>query len=94
MFGTVTYMPLYLQTVRGSSPTASGLELLPVMGGAFLTSLVSGQLISRRGRYRVFPIVGTALASAGLLLLSTMGPATGRAALYVDLLSSDSGWAW
>ena len=86
MFGTVTYMPLYLQTVRGSSPTASGLELLPVMGGAFLTSLVSGQLISRRGRYRVFPIVGTALASAGLLLLSTMGPATGRAALYVYLL--------
>ena len=86
MFGTVTYMPLYLQTVRGSSPTASGLELLPVMGGAFLTSLVSGQLISRRGRYRVFPIVGTALASAGLLLLSSLGPATGRAALYVYLL--------
>jgi EmrB/QacA subfamily drug resistance transporter len=86
LFGTVTYMPLYLQTVRGSSPTASGLELLPLMGGALLTSVVSGQLISRRGRYRMFPIVGSALASAGLLLLSTMGPGTGRAATYLYLL--------
>jgi EmrB/QacA subfamily drug resistance transporter len=86
MFGTVTYMPLYLQSVRGSSPTASGLELLPVMGGSFLTSLVSGQLISRRGRYRVFPIVGSALASTGLLLLSTMSPETGRATMSLYLL--------
>ena len=86
LFGAVTYLPLYLQTVRGSSPTASGLELLPVMGGSFLTSLVSGQIISRRGRYRLFPIVGTALAFAGLLLLSTLRPDTGRVALYGYLL--------
>ncbi len=86
MFGTVTFMPLYLQSVRGSSPTESGLELLPVMAGAFLASLVSGQLISRSGRYRVFPILGTALASTGLLLLSTMTAETGRAAMYLYLL--------
>jgi EmrB/QacA subfamily drug resistance transporter len=86
LFGTVTFMPLYLQTVRGSSPTASGLELLPVMGGAFLASLISGQLISRWGRYRMFPIAGTALASIGLLLLSTMATGTASAAMYLYLL--------
>ena len=86
MFGTVTYMPLYLQVVRGSSPTASGLELLPLMGGSFVTSLVSGQIISRRGRYRAFPIVGSALASLGLFMLSTMTPDTGRAPMYLYLL--------
>jgi EmrB/QacA subfamily drug resistance transporter len=86
LFGTVTYMPLYLQTVRGSSPTASGLELLPVMGGSFVTSLVSGQLITRWGRYKVFPIVGSALAAAGLALLSTMDLETGRATMYLYLL--------
>ena len=86
LFGTVTYMPLYLQSVRGSSPTASGLELLPLMGGSFLTSVVSGHLISRWGRYRMFPILGSALASAGLLLLSTMSPETGSTTLYLYLL--------
>ena len=86
LFGTVTFMPLYLQAVRGSSPTASGLELLPVMGGAFLASMISGQLISRWGRYRMFPIAGTALASIGLALLSTMGTGTESAAMYLYLL--------
>jgi EmrB/QacA subfamily drug resistance transporter len=86
LFGTVTYMPLYLQAVRGSSPTASGLELLPLMGGSFVTSLASGQLITRRGRYKVFPIVGSALAAAGLALLSTMDLETGRATMYLYLL--------
>jgi EmrB/QacA subfamily drug resistance transporter len=86
LFGTVTFMPLYLQAVRGSSPTASGLELLPLMGGAFLASMISGQLISRWGRYRMFPIAGTALASIGLLLLSTMSTGTESAAMYLYLL--------
>ena len=86
LFGTVTFMPLYLQSVRGSSPTASGLELLPVMGGAFLASLISGQLISRWGRYRMFPIAGTALSAVGLLLLSTMATDTENAVMYVYLL--------
>ena len=75
LFGSVTYIPLYLQIVKGASPTQSGLEMLPLMGGVLLTSIGSGQLISRFGRYKVFPIVGTALMAVGMLLLraSTAG---------------------
>ena len=87
LFGAVTYLPLYLQTVRGSSPTASGLELVPLLGGTSLTSIVSGQIISRRGRYRVFPILGCALASLGLLLLSTMTAGTPRPTMYLYLFT-------
>ncbi len=91
LFGTVTYMPLYLQSVRGSSPTASGLELLPLMGGSFVTSVISGQLISRWGRYRVFPILGSALGAVGLLLLSSMSTATPRTTMYLYLLTFGMG---
>lgn len=73
MFGAITFLPMYLQTVQGASATASGLQMLPMMVGMLLTSIGSGQLISRTGRYRVFPIVGTALTAVGLYLLSLMG---------------------
>jgi len=76
MFGSVTYMPVYLQTVKGVSPSAAGLQLTPMMGGVLLTSIVSGQIISRVGRYRLFPIAGTAVMTAGLALLSTLGMAS------------------
>ncbi|KHL18802.1 UNVERIFIED_CONTAM: DSBA oxidoreductase [Mumia flava] len=72
MFGAITFLPLYLQTIKGSSPTESGLELLPMMAGLLITSIGSGQLISRTGRYKVFPIVGTAVTACGLFLLSLM----------------------
>ena len=72
LFGAVTFLPLYLQIVKGESPTASGLELVPMMAGLLVSSIVSGQLISRTGRYRPFPIVGTAIASVALLLLGTL----------------------
>ena len=72
LFGAVTYLPLYLQITKGSSPTSSGLQLTPLMGGLLVTSIVSGQLISRYGRYRPFPIAGTALAVVGLYLLSRL----------------------
>jgi EmrB/QacA subfamily drug resistance transporter len=84
LFGSVTYLPLYLQVVKGSSPTASGLEMLPMMGGMLLTSIASGQLISRWGKYRVFPIVGTATMTLGLFLLSRMS--TGTSTLGVSLI--------
>ena len=62
----------------GASPTGSGLQILPLMGGLLVTSISSGQLISRTGRYKPFPIAGTAIMVVGLALLSTMGPHTTR----------------
>ena len=76
LFGSVTFMPLYLQIVKGSSPTASGLEMVTMMGGVLITSIGSGQLISRLGRYKIFPVIGTALMTLGLFLLSRLGVET------------------
>ena len=70
LFGAVTYLPLYLQIVKEHSPTVSGLFLTPLMLGLLLTSIASGILISRFGRYKVFPIVGTAVTAFALFLLS------------------------
>jgi EmrB/QacA subfamily drug resistance transporter len=86
MFGSVTYMPVFLQIVTGSSPTGSGLELVPMMGGMLVTSVVSGQLISRYGRYKVYPVVGTVVMCVGLYLLSRMTASTTRTAASVDML--------
>ncbi|MFZ0149065.1 MAG: MDR family MFS transporter, partial [Xanthobacteraceae bacterium] len=76
LFGSITYMPLYLQVVRGAAPSTAGLALTPMMGGVLITSIVSGQIISRIGRYRPFPIAGTALMTIGLGLLATLGTET------------------
>lgn len=76
LFGSVTYLPVFLQVAQGASPTASGLQMVPMMGGMLLTSIISGQLISKWGRYKIFPIIGTAAATLGLLLLSRMTPET------------------
>ncbi|HLH98836.1 MAG TPA: MDR family MFS transporter [Xanthobacteraceae bacterium] len=76
MFGSVTYMPLYLQVVRGVSPAIAGLQLTPMMGGLLVTSVASGRIISRIGRYRMFPIIGTAVMTVGLALLSTLNVAS------------------
>jgi len=76
LFGSVTYLPVYLQLVRGSSPTASGLELVPMMAGMLATSISSGQIISRIGRYKLFPIAGTTVLAVGLFLLSRMRATT------------------
>jgi EmrB/QacA subfamily drug resistance transporter len=72
MFGAVTWMPVFLQVVKGVSPSLAGMQITPMMGGVLLTSIVSGQIISRVGRYRMFPIAGTAIMAAGLGLLGTM----------------------
>jgi EmrB/QacA subfamily drug resistance transporter len=76
MFGALTFLPLFFQDALGLSPTASGLRLLPLVGGLLLASIGSGQLVSRWGRYKVFPVVGTFLMVVGLLLLSKIGLAT------------------
>jgi EmrB/QacA subfamily drug resistance transporter len=72
LFGAVTFLPLYLQITKGSSPTRSGLELTPLMAGLLVTSILSGNAITRWGRYKPFPIAGTALMAVGLLLLSRL----------------------
>jgi MFS family permease len=73
MFGAITFLPVYLQVVERVTPTDSGLRLLPMLAGMLITSIVSGQLISHWGRYKVFPIIGTAVMAGGLYLLSLMG---------------------
>ena len=72
MFGALSYLPLFLQVVHGVSPTVSGVYLLPMVLGMLLTSVGSGQLIARTGRYKVYPIVGTAVMAVALFLLSRL----------------------
>lgn len=72
MFGAMTYLPTFLQVVHGITPTLSGVHMLPMVFGLLLTSTGSGQIVSRTGRWKVFPIAGTALTVVGLLLLHTL----------------------
>jgi EmrB/QacA subfamily drug resistance transporter len=86
LFGATTYLPLFLQVVDGASPTSSGLQLLPLMLGLLTTSIGSGQIIARWGRYKPFPIAGTAILVAGFVLLSTMGPGTSGVTRSLNVL--------
>ncbi|MFI5955236.1 MDR family MFS transporter [Cryptosporangium sp. NPDC051539] len=70
MFGGLSALPLYLQIVKGASPTQAGLLLLPLTAGIMTGSVISGQLISRTGRYKIYPIIGTVLMTVGLLAFS------------------------
>jgi EmrB/QacA subfamily drug resistance transporter len=78
MFGAITFLPVFLQLVDGASATSSGLNILPLMAGLLVASISSGQVISRIGRYKIFPVIGTALATLGVFLLSTLDPQTPR----------------
>ncbi len=88
LFGAVTFLPFYFQVVKGYSATKSGLLLTPMMLGLLITSIVSGNLITRFGRYRPFPIAGTAVMTVGVFLLSrlTVSTPTWQAALYLLVL--------
>jgi EmrB/QacA subfamily drug resistance transporter len=76
MFGAILVLPLYLQIVKGYSPTLAGLSTIPLVVGIMAGSIISGQAISRTGRYRIFPIIGTALMVVGLVLFSFIGADT------------------
>jgi len=93
LFGSVTFLPLYMQVVKNASPTSAGLQMLPLMGGLLVVSAITGRLISRWGRYRVFPIVGTLLQVVALGLLSRLEPDTSmwRMNLYMGLLGAGLG---
>jgi EmrB/QacA subfamily drug resistance transporter len=93
MFGAIAYLPQYMQIVKGVSPTISGLRLLPLMAGLLATSITTGRLVSRWGRYRIFPILGTATMTIGLYLLSHLGVATSDwlSSLYMLVLGAGIG---
>jgi EmrB/QacA subfamily drug resistance transporter len=86
LFGAITFLPLFFQTVNGDGPTTSGLRLVPMMAGLLLTSIGSGQLISRLGRYKPFPVAGTAIITGAFLLLSTMGTGTSSVDAAINLI--------
>jgi EmrB/QacA subfamily drug resistance transporter len=94
MFGSISFLPLFLQVVTGASATNSGLLLLPLMLGLLSASSGSGQIISRTGRYKAFPLVGTALATVAMALLAGMGPeTTGRTVtVYMVILGAGIGF--
>ncbi|WP_078629030.1 MDR family MFS transporter [Streptomyces sp. 142MFCol3.1] len=84
MFGAMTYLPTFLQVVQGVSPTWSGVHMLPMVFGLLLSSTFSGQVVSRTGRWKVFPVVGTGVTTVGLLLLHQMdeNSSTGEMSAY------------
>ena len=93
LFGTVSFLPLFLQVVHGVSPTVSGVYLLPQVVGLLLTSVGSGQLIARTGRYKIYPIIGTGLLVVALFLLSRLDEHTSTAvtSVYFFVLGTSLG---
>jgi Na+/melibiose symporter-like transporter len=76
MFGAIIFTPQYLQTVRGISPTSSGLRLLPLLAGMLICSVASGRMISNTGHYKIFVVLGTAILATGIALMSLIGVGT------------------
>ena len=93
MFGAIIFLPVYLQAVQGMSPTLSGLAFLPAMVGIFATSIPAGQLISKTGRYKVYPVIGAGLLTLSLLGLSRLAADTPywQAAIPIFLLGAGLG---
>ncbi|MFC5212719.1 MDR family MFS transporter [Streptomyces coerulescens] len=93
MLGALTYLPTYLQYVDGDSATVSGVRTLPMVIGLLIASVFSGNVVSKTGTYRIFPIVGSLVMGVGLFLMSLMGPSTGawQASLYMFVLGTGIG---
>lgn len=94
LIGSVTYLPVFLQIVKGLSPTESGLRMVPLMTGTLVTSILAGQFVSRTGRYKLFPIIGTAIVAISLFVISRMTAETSplAASLYMLLLGLGLGF--
>ena len=84
MFGGLATLPLYLQIAKGMTPTQAGLTLIPLTLGIMIGSVIAGQLVSRTGRYKVFPIIGTILLGIGALLMSRLQPGTTLTVVGID----------
>lgn len=94
LFGAVSFLPLYQQTVQGASATNSGLLLLPMMGGVMVTSIVVGRAITKSGRYRIFPILGGAVMVLAMLLMTRLDIDTskGESTIYMVVLGVGMGF--
>ncbi|MFF2210753.1 MFS transporter [Streptomyces antibioticus] len=95
LFGAASYLPTFLQMVDGATATESGLLMLPMMGGIVGASVISGQLVSRTGRYRLYPVLGGALSALGMWLLSRLEADTPRLhySLWMAVLGAGIGLA-
>ncbi|MFN8225435.1 MAG: MDR family MFS transporter [Mycobacterium sp.] len=93
MLGAMTFLPTYMQFVDGVSATVSGLRTLPMVVGMLITSIGSGSIVGRTGRYKIFPILGTAIMTLAFVLLSRMDPDTStlRQSLYLFVLGAGIG---
>jgi EmrB/QacA subfamily drug resistance transporter len=78
LFGVMTFVPLYQQTVQGASPTVSGLLMTPLMVGSMITSVLSGQLVTKTGKYKWYPVAGGLIMAVGMFMLSRIGVGTSR----------------
>jgi MFS family permease len=94
LFGALTFLPLYQQTVQHLSATGSGLMLIPMMFGSMVTTILAGQVTTRTGRYKIFPILGGLGMTAGLLLLTRLGVSTSLvvSGLYFAVLGVGMGF--
>ena len=86
LFGVMTFIPLFQQTVQGASPTVSGLLLTPMMVGSMVTSVIAGQLVTRTGKYKLLPIIGGLVMTLGMYLLSRIGVHTTRTNSALDYI--------
>jgi EmrB/QacA subfamily drug resistance transporter len=83
LFGSVTFIPLYLQVVKGSTPSEAGMQMLPMMGGLLVMSVITGRVISKIGKYRMFPIGGTFLVAVAMTLLARLEISTPIHVMYL-----------
>jgi len=91
LFGSIVFLPLFLQVAKGASATSSGLLLAPLMAGVLAATVTSGRLVTRTGRYKPFPVIGTALMTVAFWLLSQLHPSTPRVAVIAEMLLLGAG---
>ena len=91
MFGSIMFLPLFMQIVQGRTASASGALLMPLMLGMVFASIITGQLIARTGRYKVFGLIGMATASVGMFLLSRLGVDTSNTQVVVAMVTVGAG---
>ena len=91
LFGAITFIPLYLQIAKGATPTASGLQLIPLTIGILTTSTIAGRYMSKTGHYKWIPVIGMSLLSAGMVALAQLDQNTGQSTFGLSLLLVGAG---